>query len=67
MFVTNFTQSYLIIFGEELGEFLMPPLRCFFLGDSAECWSSSTETAKSGGVRQRIVLEYEKWNITHLG
>lgn len=35
-----------MIFGEELGEFLMPPLRCFFLGDSAECWSSSTETAK---------------------
>lgn len=32
--------TYLIILGEEFGEFLMPPLRCFFLGDSADCWSS---------------------------
>lgn len=30
--------------GEELGEFRMPPFRCFFLGDSADCWSSSTAT-----------------------
>lgn len=46
--------SYLIIFGEELGEFLMPPLRCFFLGDSADCWSSSTAT-KGSGMRAGII------------
>lgn len=43
-FSPNLIQSYLIILGEELGEFLIPPLRCFFLGDSADCWSSSTAT-----------------------
>lgn len=37
-------RTYLIILGEELGEFLMPPFRCFFLGDNADCWSSSTAT-----------------------
>lgn len=34
--------SYLISLGEVLGEFLMPPLRCFFLGDSVDGCSSST-------------------------
>lgn len=48
--------SYLIILGEEFGEFLMPPLRCFFLGDNADCWSSSTATkgtSKSKGIIRR--------------
>lgn len=34
-------RSYLI-FGEQVGDVLMPPLRCFFLGDRADCCSSST-------------------------
>lgn len=38
------SRTYLIILGEEFGEFLMPPFRCFFLGDNADCWSSSTAT-----------------------
>lgn len=38
----SFLQSYLISLGEELGEFLMPPFRCFFLGDSVDGCSSST-------------------------
>lgn len=35
-------ESYLISLGEELGEFLMPPFRCFFLGDNVVGCSSST-------------------------
>lgn len=38
----SFLQSYLISLGEELGEFRMPPFRCFFLGDSVDGCSSST-------------------------
>lgn len=38
--------SHLIILGDEFGEFLMPPLRCFFFGDNANCWSSSTATKR---------------------
>lgn len=34
--------SYLIILGEQLGEFRIPPLRCFFLGERADGCSSST-------------------------
>lgn len=33
-----------MILGEQVGEFLMPPFRCFFLGERAECSSSTTET-----------------------
>lgn len=51
--------SYLIILGEEFGEFLMPPLRCFFLGDSADCWSSSTAT-KGSGMRVGIIGRHAK-------
>lgn len=43
----NVRFAYLIILGEEFGEFLMPPLRCFFLGDIDDCWSSSTATKAS--------------------
>lgn len=39
--------AYLISFGEELGEFLIPPLRCFFLGDSVGGCSSSTANTGS--------------------
>lgn len=34
--------SYLIILGEQLGEFRIPPLRCFFLGERVDGCSSST-------------------------
>lgn len=34
--------TYLMSLGDEFGEFRMPPFRCFFLGDSADCWFSST-------------------------
>lgn len=57
--------SYLIILGEEFGEFLMPPLRCFFLGDNAECWSSSTET-KGNGMRERIIKKTRQKKSKHL-
>ncbi len=36
------SDSYLIILGERVGDVLIPPLRCFFLGDRADCCSSST-------------------------
>lgn len=48
--------SYLVILGEEFGEFLMPPLRCFFLGDRAVCWSSSTKT-KCKGTRRAVLSD----------
>lgn len=38
------SRTYLMSLGEEFGEFRMPPFRCFFLDDSADCWSSSTAT-----------------------
>lgn len=41
------SMSYLIILGEQFGEFRMPPLRCFFLGDSVDgCSSSTANTCK---------------------
>lgn len=48
--------SYLVILGEEFGEFLIPPLRCFFFGDKAVCWSSSTGT-KCKGMRSEKLSE----------
>lgn len=55
--------SYLMILGEELGEFFMPPLRCFFLGDNADCWSSSTATQRQwseGGNLRRTHKKIQK-------
>lgn len=45
--------TYLMSLGEEFGELRMPPFRCFFLGDSADCWSSST-AREADSVRGRV-------------
>lgn len=52
--------AYLISFGEVLGEFLMPPLRCFFFGDSVGGCSSST--ANTGSVWDYEQFEGRLWN-----
>lgn len=58
--------SYLMILGEEFGEFLMPPLRCFFLGDNAEYWSSSTAT-EGRGISERIIRPHAKLQMCDSG
>ena len=51
---------YLINLGDELGEFRMPPLRCFFLGDSVDgCSSSTGNTGSSWDYEQ---FEDRLWN-----
>lgn len=40
--INKFNFTYPIILGEQFGEFLIPPLRCFFLGDSVDGWCSSS-------------------------
>lgn len=55
----NVRFAYLIILGEEFGEFLMPPLRCFFLGDIDDCWSSSTAT-KASAISEWLIRQQRK-------
>jgi hypothetical protein len=50
--------SYLVIFGEPLGEFLVFPLPCFFLGETADCCSSSTAITGESGRSQGGEITY---------
>lgn len=42
VFTATEAETHHLILGEQVGDVLMPPLRCFFLGDRADCCSSST-------------------------